>query len=91
MDKTSGDHEFVQGVVVVTLPWDGGIDKGEDLLDAEVAILEGAVKGKGTNNGPVPPVGRVGVMVGEVVPDFGWNVNVAEGLGRRVIVGGGAE
>ncbi len=27
LDKTTFDHEFVQGVVIVTIPWDGGIDK----------------------------------------------------------------
>ncbi len=63
LDKTAFYHEFVQGVVIVTIPWDGGINKGENLLDAEVAIVEGSAKGKGTDDGPAPPGERIGVGI----------------------------
>ncbi len=47
----------------------GGIDKVKDLLDTEVAIVEGSAKGDGTNDGSASPDAYNGSRADEVIPD----------------------
>ncbi len=89
--KTTFDNEFVQRVVVVTVSWDGGIDEGKDLLDTEVAIMEGSAKGECTNGGSASPDANNGRRADEVIPDPWWDVDVVERFGGELVVGGGAE
>ncbi len=91
LDKTSFNHEFVQGIVIVTISWDGGIDKVENLLDAEVAIVEGSANRKRANDCPASPDARNGRRADEVVPESRWDVDITEQLGWGLVVGGGAE
>ena len=76
--KTTFFNEVVQGVVVVTVAWDVGIDEGKDLLDAEVAIVEGCAIGEGTDDGPASPDAYHGRGTDEVIPEPWRDVDVVE-------------
>ena len=89
--KTAFDHEFVQGVVVVTVLRDSGINEVKNLLDTEVAIVEGSAEGECTNDDSASPDQYNGCRADEVIPDPWRDFDVKERFRVGLVGWGGAE